>query len=191
MLESLTCLLSTDHTKIPTNLYSSQCLPPQTHAPDPHPPNKHFILSLLPLLLHLPYQNITSTTFTITSKPWLTNITLVWNIWMNTSMPCLQNLLIKVLRQTSNKNNSQIFHPKYQPMETALRNWTSSKHRSSPCHSILQNFFPNYQLMKTALTKIASPTSLTFKQKWKNMKRYSTQKLIQILITSIMNHLAP
>ena len=163
MLYSLTNILSTNHPTISINLYYSQCLPPQTHTLDIHPPKKHFILSILTLIPHLNYQNMTSTTFTIKSKPWLTNITLIWKPWMTTSLLCLKNSLIQVLRQTSKNNNSHIFHPNYQPIKNASRKWTSKKHRSSPCRSISQKFRPNYQLMKTDLINWPYPTSTNLK----------------------------
>ena len=138
MFYSLTNILSTNHPTISTNLYYSQCLPPQTHAPNLHPPKKHLPLSILTLIPHLNYKNLTSTTLAITSKPWLTNITLTWNPWMTTSLILLQNCLIQVPRHTSKEDDSQIFHPNYQPMKTSWRNWASSKHRSIPCRSISQ-----------------------------------------------------
>ena len=130
-------------------------------------------LSIFPTtsLPHLPYQNMTSTTFTITSKPWLTNIIIIWKPLIITSLLCLQNLPIQVPRQTIKKNNSQIFHTKYQPMNKTSRNWASNKLRSSPCHCISHKCRPNSQFIKTALTNWASPTSINLKQKWKNMKR--------------------
>ena len=36
----LTSLLHTNHTTIPTNIYSSLCIPPKTHSPSLQPPNK-------------------------------------------------------------------------------------------------------------------------------------------------------
>ena len=138
VLYSLTNILSTNYPTISTNLYYSQCLPPQTHAPDLHHPKKHFLLSILTLIPHRTYQNMTSTTFAITSNPWLTNITLILKPWMTTSLILLQKCLIQVPTQTSNKNDSQIFHPNSQPMKTSWRNWASPKHRFSPFHSISQ-----------------------------------------------------
>ena len=190
MLYSLTNRLSTNHPTISTNLYYSQCLPPKAYAPDLYPPKKHFILSILTLIPHLNYQNMTSTTLKITSNTWLTNITLIWKPWMTTSLILLQKCLIKVPIQTSNKNDSQIFHTNSQPMNTSWRNWVSPKHRSIPCHSISHWFYQYYWLMKTALTKWASPTSLNLKQQWNNMKIYSIQILIQILINLKLEHIA-
>ena len=163
VIYSLTGQLSTNNTTSPTNIYSSQCIPPVTHSLAPHHPNKQYLLSILPFLPHLHYENMTSTTFTIISKPWLTNITMIWKPWMTTYLICLQNLPIQVPRHIIMKNNSHIFHPNSQANKTTSINWASNKHRSSPCHSLSYKFSPNYQLMETALTEWASPTSTNLK----------------------------
>ena len=134
MLYFPTSQLSTNHPTIPTNTYSSQCLPQLTHDPDLQPPPKHLILTLLSLLPLLPYliqQNLILTTSTLTSKRLTKNIILIWKPWMtrslkgiSTSLIFLQNWLIQFPKQTSKNKNSQIFHLKYQLMKNTCIKWS-------------------------------------------------------------------
>ena len=127
LLYSITSQLSTNNKTSRTNICFSQFIPPGTHTQAPQRPNKHYILSLLPFPPHLHSQNLTSKTLKMTS-----------NLWITTSLLCLQNIMIQVPRQTIKKKNSQRFYPDAQPMKTASRNWASKKHIYSPCQSISQ-----------------------------------------------------
>ena len=81
------------------------------------------------LLPHLISQYLNLTTFTTTSKPLTTNITMNWNPQTNKSLLCLRNLIINMTRKSKNsyspgQSKSHSFHPNR--VETSRMKWLIS-----------------------------------------------------------------